>query len=274
MEHAADDAQATADERNVAYQHVVGLMLRFALLVVSLIIAGASVVVAQDPMDEARAAADAGRLVEARDILQGLMEREPTPGAAANLAMVQRAMGELLAAQRLLERLVAGDFGELAAERQQQATALLREVRGEVSSVSVVVRGAPIGAQVRSGGRPVGTTDATHRVVFPSDPGTHVLQITSGNRTIDREVEVDLGTAVSVEVDFSEAPTPVPTPQEVAEDAANAEVVASRPPRARNIAIGVSLALVVAAVAVVVAIVLSGDSLPSQPDGYLGAARL
>lgn len=242
-------------------------MRRFAVIALVL---WTSVASAQDLMTRAREAADAGRLVEARDLLIRLVEEDPSPGAAANLAMIQRSLGELLDAQRLLERLAAGEFGELEAERQEQATSMLREVRSEVATLSIRVSGAEPGSRIRLDGRVVGSTNAQNELVVPSNPGRHVVAAESETRIVEQEVEVPVGGAASVQLVFA------PTPREVAEDPSNEPIVESRPrSSAVAIGLGIAAATVAIAVAVVLAIVLSGgESLPSQPDNFLGSARL
>lgn len=241
-------------------------------LLIVLVLCATSIASAQDLMGQAREAADAGRLVEARDLLVQLMDSDPSPEAAANLAMVRRGLGELTEAQSLLERLVGGELGELDAERQARATELLRQVRSEVATITVIVHGASTTTAIRLDGRLVGETNAEHRLTIACNPGRHMVRAISEGQNREREVEVAIGGVASVELRFDP-----PTPEEVATDPVNEEIVEPvEPPGPNGIAIGVGVGVAVAvavAVAVVLAVTLGGD-LPKQPDGYLGVSRL
>lgn len=228
----------------------------------------------EDLMTQAREAADAGRLVEARDLLIQLIQTDPSPEAAANLAMVRRGLGELLESQRLLERLVAGELGALDPQRQEQATQLLREVRSEVASITVVLRGAPAGTAVRLDGRDVGTTNAEHRLTLACDPGRHLVRAMVDGRAVEREIDVGMGGAATVELSF-EVEVEVPTPREVATDPVNEPIVLPEPSNGVAIGLGIGAAVVAVVVAVVLAIVLGGAAdLPARPESYLGTSTL
>lgn len=245
--------------------------------VLAIVLASASLASAQDSdlMSRAREAADAGRLIEARDLLVQLMDDDPSPKAAANLAMVRRSLGELLESQRLLERLVAGELGELDAERQAEATELLREVRSEVGTLTVVVRGASGPVPIRLDGHLVGETSADGRLTIACDPGRHLVRAIAAGRTLEEEVEVGIGGASTIELGFE---APAVTPEAVANDPVNQSIVDDRgASRSGNgVAIGVAIGASLIAIIVVVAVIVFtvGSGLPEQPDGFLGSSRL
>ena len=87
------------------------------------------------PRARPRAAAEAGRFAEARDILRAALDAEASPQVAFNLSLMLRETGELVAATEVLQRLLANDYGVLPEERRARVAELLAEVTGQLATL-------------------------------------------------------------------------------------------------------------------------------------------
>lgn len=158
---------------------------------IALVLALATVAHAQESArelaDRARVAAEEGRLAEARTLLEQALEREPSAAFAFNLALVLEPMGELLDADELLGRLLAGDFGALDAERRERVEQFRAEIREKIATVEIRTRGRD--AEVRVDGVLRGRTQ-NNRLSIEIDPGERHLEVTAGNDRVGRTLVI------------------------------------------------------------------------------------
>ena len=146
----------------------------------------------------AREAFDSGDFQRARDLLRRSLELAPRRATAVNLARVLRATGEMLAAEELIESLVAGHYGPLDARDRPAMEALLAEVRRDVATLTVELRGAASGA-LRIDGVDVATLAQNRRHEARLDAGPHVVTVTTDDgRVVEQRVNAQRGEQIAV----------------------------------------------------------------------------
>lgn len=163
--------------------------------------------------EEARIDFDAGRFPVARTKLEESLRIAPRTGTAMNLARTLRSLGEPLEAERVLEGMLGGEYGELPDDRAQAARELIVEVRSEAVSIRVSFSGRDR-ASLELDGRRVGEIDA-QGVERRLNPGTHRIVAVGADGARDVE-EVTLAPGEQSEValmlpevgDETEPPSP------------------------------------------------------------------
>lgn len=125
----------------------------------------------------------AGRFADARDAFRRSLNLNARPSVAFNLAVAHSRTGEYVAAVRLFERLLSGGFGDLPADRRQEAAALRDEAESSVATLTVHLPPAE-GLNVRVDGQ-------VYAEQMRLDPGEHIVSIHSP-RHLPVEVRVAL----------------------------------------------------------------------------------
>jgi hypothetical protein len=134
-----------------------------------------------------------GRFRDARADFERSLELVKKPSAAFNLAVALRGMGLAVEARRVLAQLLAGEYGELPAERRSAVKQLAREVRREIARLVVEIRGGPEAA-VRVDGEHAGSVASGRPLDMEVNPGRHVITLSARlYRTIERRVTVGSG---------------------------------------------------------------------------------
>lgn len=153
---------------------------------------------ARELFREARDAFDSGDFQRARDLLRRSLDLAPRRATAVNLARVLRATGEMLAAQDLIESLLAGQYGALDAADRTAMETLLDEVRRDVATLTVELRGASRGA-LRIDGVDVATLEQNQRHEARLDAGPHVVTVTTDDgRVVEQRVNAQRGEQIAV----------------------------------------------------------------------------
>jgi hypothetical protein len=155
---------------------------------------------------EARDAFDAQRYADAQRLLEESLSLSPRASTAINLARVLRSLGKQLEIIVTIEALLAGRYGEVAAERLTEARELMAEARQNLATIVVRASGEDSVAIRVDGIRvnELGDGDAYEQEL---DPGEHVIiGVTDDGRL--REVSVDLGSGERREVALSFSPRP------------------------------------------------------------------
>lgn len=231
---------------------------------IALVLALATVAQAQDSAralaDRARVAAEEGRLAEARTLLEDALEREPSAAFAFNLALVLEPMGELLDADALLGRLLAGDFGVLDAERRERVEQFRAEIRANIATVEIRTRGRD--AEVRVDGVLRGRTQG-RRLSIEIDPGERHVELTAGNDRVGRTLAIRPAETRAVEFAIGAvSEDPVEIPDEPLDDG---DTVWESPWLWTIVAV-----LALGGAGVAVGFALSGDALPGN---FLGESE-
>jgi hypothetical protein len=157
---------------------------------------------AQRLTERARAEVAAGRLAEARDLLQQSLTLERSPTTAFNLGLVMHDLGQLVASRDLLERVLAGEYGTLPADRVARTQEMIRTITPRIGTLLCTVRGAPE-TEVWVDGARAGVALDGSALRIPVDPGDHALRFAAtGRSAIERQVQVDPGVVVPLSVAF------------------------------------------------------------------------
>jgi hypothetical protein len=169
---------------------------------------------AQQLTERARAEVAAGRLTEARDLLQQSLTLERSPTTAFNLGLVMHDLGQLVASRDLLERVLAGEYGTLPTDRVARTQEMIRTITPRIGTLLCTVRGAPE-TEVWVDGARAGVALDGAALRIPIDPGDHALRFAAtGRSAIERQVHVDPGVVVPLSVAFPrEIPAVVPPAQ-------------------------------------------------------------
>jgi hypothetical protein len=177
-------------------------------VIAALLVAG-GVALAQEPSGEARelaerarVAAEEGRLAEARTLLEAALREEPSPAFAFNLALVLEPMGELVATDALLERLLDGEFGALAGDRRARVEEFRAEVRASLATLDIRTRGSDV--EVRVDGVLRGRTEEG-RLSIAIDPGERQLELVAGSERASRAISIRAGERREVELPIGAA---------------------------------------------------------------------
>jgi hypothetical protein len=223
---------------------------------------------------EAREATAADDLARARRLLVRALSYEPSAAIAFNLALIERSLGHPLSAREQVEGILAGEYGDVPADRRAHAESLLSDLAGEIATLLVTVTGAE-SAEVRLDGRRAGSSPASGALRVPTDPGRHLISVVAqGHAQEEREVSVEPGGVASVRFTFGadrSAGDPDPDPDPVLAtssepdfDDRGGSVLASP-----WLWVGIA-AVVVGAVVLGVLLSVSGQTM-GTPDGYLGS---
>jgi len=155
---------------------------------------------ARQLFDGASTAREAGRWDEARRLLEQSLAASPRFATAWNLVTVLEHEGDLAGAERLLERIRAGAFGDLDAERSENVATRLAELSPRVATLDLTAPEAPGGA-VRVGGQLVARLDAAGRARVRVSPGAPIVSVASTDaRTAERTVTIGPGETLAVEL--------------------------------------------------------------------------
>jgi hypothetical protein len=158
--------------------------------------------------NEARDAFEERRYADARRSLERSLELAPRGATAMNLARVLRSLGAPVEAERVLEAILDGDYGEPTGERRADAIALRAEVVREIARLEITIRGGA--ASVRVDGERVRSAEDGRSFEHRVDPGRHVIIATSSDgRAADREIVVEPGERAAVEIDLGAVPPAV-----------------------------------------------------------------
>ncbi len=203
---------------------------------------------ARDLFDRARAAFDARRFPEARELLEESLTLAPRAPTALNLARVRRSMGELLAAEQTLQSMLSGEYGRLAGARRADVESLLDDVRREVAVVSIRVSGTTR-ATVAVDGVEAGVVEPGNRLDVRVNPASHVVsvQVPDGGRA---RAAVSLGPGEHREISLVPAGEPT---EPVQDDDSDGGGVVSSP------WFWIAAVLVVAGGVTATAVLVSGD---------------
>jgi hypothetical protein len=157
---------------------------------------------AREYFERADLAINAGRLAEARDLLVESLDFARRPETAFNLSAVERAMGRTRSAVERLDELLEGDYGALDADRRAQVQALRDEVRRELATIALTVRGAS--AEVRVDGELVRRVARDGSVRHAVDAGRHVVTaLTADGRNEERSLSIARGEVRPLELVFA-----------------------------------------------------------------------
>ena len=177
-----------------------------ACVVITTLVAAPSLAAAQDGdrdaadaeraralFEEASRAREDGRWADARTLLERSLEADPRFSTAWNLVTAYERTDDLVAAERLLERLRDGETGPLDARAARSVEERLAEIAAELSTIVVLAPAGEPGAIVLDGEArfPVSAEgQARLRVV----PGVHVVAFeASDGRRAESSVEVERG---------------------------------------------------------------------------------
>jgi hypothetical protein len=159
---------------------------------------------ARELFEQARHAFETGRFAEARDLLRRSLELTPNAGAAFNLAVAMRGTGEAVGAVDVLDRLLAGQYGELSAEQREQVARLRGEVALEIATLEIHAAGAPR-VEVRVDGEPAGEVVDGGVVDTPVDSRRHVVSAhAEGLRPEQERIYVERGERLRVDLRLHE----------------------------------------------------------------------
>jgi hypothetical protein len=162
---------------------------------------------ARQLFEQGKEAISAGRFAEAREMFQRSNELVPKASAAFNLAVALRGMGRPKESREVLVRLLRGDFGKLPDDRRQQVQKLADEARRDVSTLTVVARGAAQ-IELRVDGVRIGDLRPNLPLTLELNPGERVVTFTAKLRDpVERRVTLAPGKSarLSVELPLSRA---------------------------------------------------------------------
>jgi hypothetical protein len=157
---------------------------------------------ARELFEQAAEALQVGRFTEAVDLLRRSLELEPRPSTAFNLAVALRGMGDLLAAERMFEQLVDGQYGSVEPRKRKEVRSMLGEVRAEIAELSVRIRGSE-SAAVRLDGEGVATVRRGEALEVRVNPGRHQLEARArGREPVERAIELSPGSSERVTLEL------------------------------------------------------------------------
>ena len=142
-----------------------------------------------------------GRFVQGRTQLLRSLRLVPRPATAYNLALAYRGLGHVLEGRSLVDGLIAGHYGALAAEGIESARALRRELvamLGTLSLTNTMTR--PIRVSI-DGHRQLRIEGGEH-ARRQMDPGSHVL-VVSATDFLTRERRVRIASGRRLELRLS-----------------------------------------------------------------------
>lgn len=157
--------------------------------------------------DEGREALHAARLTEAKEKLRRSLELHPNAATAFNLVLAYRGSGEPLEATRVCERLLAGDYGELAGERRAQASDTCEAAAAEIAHIEARAEGAER-IDLRLDGAAWTAVAGGEVARADVDPGRHVISASAAAHAgEERAVTVERGGTASVVLRVVPEPT-------------------------------------------------------------------
>lgn len=146
--------------------------------------------------------AEQRQLGAAREAYAGSLAACPRVPTAYNLAVVQRQLGDVLAARVLLNALIDGDYGSVSPDQRQVIRQVLRESRDEVSRIVVIAIGAP-SAMISVDGRQMGVAEENTEMSFEINPGSRLVRATAeDDRTAELVVRVAAGRSQTVRLEL------------------------------------------------------------------------
>jgi len=152
--------------------------------------------------EQGKEAIGAGRFAEAREMFQRSNELVPKASAAFNLAVALRGMGRPKESRDVLMRLLHGDFGKLPEDRRQQVEQLAEEARRDVSTLTVVARGAAR-IELRVDGARVADLVPNRALKLELNPGERVVTFTAKLRDpVERRIVLAAGKSASLQADL------------------------------------------------------------------------
>ncbi|MFK7987373.1 MAG: tetratricopeptide repeat protein [Sandaracinaceae bacterium] len=141
-----------------------------------------------------------GRFAEAQRLFRQSIALFPRASSAFNLALSLRGTGELVGAERVLERLLAESFGPLSAGRRASIESLLAEVSAAIGGIRVTVRGATR-IQVRIDGILAGELADRGVLEHRVDPGERLVTASADRRTTaEMQVRIAAGATEDIEL--------------------------------------------------------------------------
>ncbi|MEM9195567.1 MAG: hypothetical protein AAGF12_40750 [Myxococcota bacterium] len=145
-------------------------------------------------------------LAAARDAYLESLELCARVPTAYNLAVIQRQLGETVAAVRILGELQDATYGELDDGQRDVIEALFREVRNEIGFIEVAVSGARV-ASVVIEGEAVGTVEEDGPSAFPVLPGPYtVVAAAPDGRSAETRTSVRAGATVELDLELPLSP--------------------------------------------------------------------
>lgn len=148
---------------------------------------------ARQAFEEANAAADEDRFADARLLFEESLRILPRAATALNLAQVLRSLGELNESERLVDRILAGEYGAATDTVRERAEALRAQLAPAFAHVTVELEGAER-ASVRVDEEASVDVTAAEAHELRLDPGSHRLRVRSPDgRSLEREVRLGMG---------------------------------------------------------------------------------
>lgn len=192
-------------------------------------------VLAQEPIgseEQARAEFQLGAnalraedFAEAKARLTLSLDMHRHPRTAYNLALALQRLGEVLAARETLRSLQAGDFGDLDEGTTSASETLLDSVRADIARAEVRVGGVDAALILVDEHEHARILSAGPALVVELDPGEHVIQALSEDRTqsSSERVHIERGETARVELQIHDlrvrtVPDPGPVRDETTDE--------------------------------------------------------
>lgn len=157
---------------------------------------------ARTTFNEGRALLEEGRFVEAKEVLGRSFELAPRMQTAFNLAVALAGVGESMESVELLDRLLAGEFGEISDDIRSAAED--RRTLFARTIAHLTLQTEPAAAALRLDG------ELTARARMHNlNPGVHILDLSAADY-LDHQQRVDLqpGETRALELSLELAPPP------------------------------------------------------------------
>lgn len=137
---------------------------------------------------EAQTAFNEGRLADARESLLASLDLARRPATALNLARVEERRGALVAAKRILQQLIDGEYGATTGRVDRPARELLEEINAQIAIAVVTIDGETEPVQIELDGAPAGSVEPGATLELELDVVEHFVvgRSADGRRTSRR----------------------------------------------------------------------------------------
>lgn len=166
---------------------ILARLTALALLLMPLVATAQS---ADELIDRGLSLREAGQDAAALPLLRDAFKLSPTPRAAAQLAMVEQALGRWVDAERHLLQALRSKGDRWIRKNRKPLEGALETIQANVGGL--VVRGSPAGAVIYFGGTRIGTLPMAEPARVVAQRATLRVKA-SGHRSISREVDVKAG---------------------------------------------------------------------------------
>jgi hypothetical protein len=159
---------------------------------------------ARSLFDEGRAALDARRWSEARQLLERSLELHSRASTAFNLALALHALDEVVRATELCDGVLGGVYGPIDGDRRARADEVCRDIRADLCVVVIEVTGADRIA-IHVDGERVREVPDRGSVEVTLDPGRHVIGARSPGASVgdERVVRLERGERATIALGVS-----------------------------------------------------------------------